>query len=907
MNRTISRIIVGALALAVTTHAADFYVAPNGSDAEPGTREQPFATPVKARDAIRAAKQKGDLGPFTVQLRGGTYALAETMTFTPEDSGSAEAPVVWRSASGEHAVISGGQMIGGFRETTLDGVRRWTVELPDVEAGGHTFRQLFVSTCGQPYERRYRPHIGMKRVDDLTFSPKRKGAMAHRAAQNDFYFEPGDFKPWKNLTDVEVVVLHVWSSSRLLVQKVDTEKSVVTFTGMPTFAVNQGGLQPYFIENVKEALKSPGEWYLDRPSGVLTYLPCEGETLSDTRVVIPRLARILALTGDFQKNSFVSYVEFHAIGFSFTESALPREGYGGSQGNPDLPASIELTGTKHCTFQRCTVSQTGNYGIGIGLGTHENRVVGCRFFDLGGGGVKVGDIGMKPTATYPVLPSGNRIENCAMSDCGIMYYSANAVWAGIVRDTVIRNNRIWNLPYSGIAVGWAWNDSPTSCGGNRIENNLISNVLTLIADGASIYTLGRQPGTVIRGNVVRDNLKSPFAKEYWQLGLYLDEGSSEMRVENNFVYHVGTHGFNMNGGAQNIIRNNILGPVYGNEAPYVRCNKKPYAKSNVFTRNLMYFDGENMVDAAWDKALFSCSSNIYWNCAGKAFRFMNKSFADWQAGGQDTRSLNTDPFFEDPAQGDFRLKPSSPAFALGFESFDISAAGLEPAFKDVAAPAKTVKPPFYAMTLPTPRAFTGFSCDCDDVPVGLLPRGFTCNGGTPEANFQVGEGVGKNGSRTIVATDRKRAAKPFYPYMTYKIPEHLDQGSVMLSFDVLQKAGEAAFLDIGFRDTSKRINPGKEFNSAPGVTLSADGTIRSGDLKLATAKPGCWTHVEIVLALSGDRREMCISVTLSDGTNTQAKKALSADFAALSLIGFFCSEAADGVSYLDNLRLTVNK
>lgn len=888
-----------------TLSVTSLFVAPNGNDMNPGTKELPFATLVKARDAIRAAKKKGDSRPFTVELCSGIYPLAETLSLTPEDSGTKEAPVLWRSAPGEHAVISGGQEVEGFQETRMNGVRRWTVEIPGVKSGKFSFRQLFVSANGQSLERRYRPHIGMKRVDGLTYSPKRKGAMSHRAAQRDFYFAPGDFKQWENLTDVEVVVLHVWSSSRLFVQKVDTKKNIVTFTGMPTFAVNQGGLQPYFIENVKEELDEPGEWYLDRSTGLLTYLPLEGESLSNTRVVIPRLAQLIRFAGDYQSDCFVSNIAFNDIEFSLTETQLPRKGYGGSQGNPDLPASIEMSGAKNCRFMRCTLSHLGNYGIGIGMGSHENSVVGCRFFDLGGGGVKIGDIRMKPTASFPVVPTGNRIENCAISDCGVMYYSANAVWCGIVRDTIIRNNRIWNLPYSGIAVGWSWNDKPTACGGNQIVNNHISHVLNLIADGASIYTLGRQPGTVIRGNVLRDNIKSPFAKQYWQLGLYLDEGSAEILVENNFVYHVGTHGFNMNGGADNVIRNNILGPVYGNDAPYIRSYKRPYSKANLFTQNIMYFDGSNMTDADWSTSLFNCSSNIYWNFKGQPFHFMKKSFKEWQAGGQDEGSLNTDPLFENPEQGDFRLKPESPAFALGFKPFDFSAAGLESEFKDIVRPVKIIKPPFYTMDTPQLKRFTGFFCDCEDIPVGLLPRGFRCNGCTPEANFQVAEGFGRNGGRAIVATDKKSAAKSFYPYMTYILPEHLDQGRVTLSFDVMQSADSPAFLDVGFRDTSKRVNPGRDFNSASGVTLFADGILKTGNHLLASVKPGGWIGVEIVLVLSGDKRESCVTITLEDGTRKEVKTPLNADFAALSMVGFFCSHAADGIVYLDNVGISV--
>ncbi len=901
-------LLAGALALLTgAATATEFYVAPDGAAANPGTRARPFAAPAQARDAIRAAKARGDRGPFTVELRGGTYELAETLTFTPEDSGTAAAPVVWRSAPNACAVLSGGRTLGGFRETTVHGVRRWTVALPEVQAGGYNFRQLFVSTGGQPYERRYRPHLGMKRVDEVTDSPKRKGAAAHRAAQKDFYFAPGDFQPWENLSDVEVVVLHVWSSSRLFVEQVDTNNHKVTFTGLPTFAVNQGGLQPYFIENVKEALKSPGEWYLDRPTGVLTYLPREGETLANTTVVAPRLVNVVALTGDYKQGAFVKHIVFENLAFAHNEAPLPREGYGGSQGQPDLPAALELTGAQACAFQRCTVSQTGGYGIGIGLGSHENKIIGCRLFDLGGGGVKVGDIRMKPQAVQPELPTGNRIENCALFDGGLMYYSANAVWAGIVRDTVIRHNRIWNFAYSGVAVGWAWNDRPTSCAGNRIEDNCISNVLTLIADGASIYTLGRQPGTVIRGNVVRDNVKSPFAKEHWQLGLYLDEGSSEMVVENNLVFHVGTHGFNMNGGAQCVIRNNILGPVYGNHAPYIRCHKKPYAQGNVFTHNLAYCDSTNLVDAVWDPALCTSSSNIYWNCAGQTFRFFDRTLAEWQARGQDAGSRVTDPLFEDPAHGDFRLQKNSPAFALGFVPFDLTSAGLEPAFKDVAAPARTSPPPFYAMHLPGPRAFTGFAPDLQGVAVGSLPRGFVCSGGTPEANFQVAEGAGKTGRRALVATDRKSAAKPFYPCLTYRMPTPVEHGTVTFSCDVRQQAGAPLTLDIGFRDYSRKGNAKKEFISSPGVLFSKDGQIKSGPTSLATAAPGSWTHVEISFPLDGAAREARAAVTLADGTHKTAKLALSSEFAAVSTLGFFCSDAVDGRCALDNLRMTVTR
>jgi hypothetical protein len=96
----IPRILTTALAL--TCHAlsaAEFHVAPIGNDANPGTKDKPFATLVRARDAIRTLKQGGPLPePVTVQIRGGAYFLANTLVFGPEDSGTEQAPITPKAA-----------------------------------------------------------------------------------------------------------------------------------------------------------------------------------------------------------------------------------------------------------------------------------------------------------------------------------------------------------------------------------------------------------------------------------------------------------------------------------------------------------------------------------------------------------------------------------------------------------------------------------------------------------------------------------------------------------------------------------------------------------------------------------------------------------------------------------------
>jgi hypothetical protein len=551
------------------------YVSPAGSDDWSGALEAPtanrtdgpFATIARARDAVRALKARGPLSePVTVELRGGTHYLPGTLAFTPEDSGTEGCPITYRSFPGETAVLSGGGPISGWREVPGPGPRRWETRLAEVESGQWTFRQLFVRHAGEGFfTRRFRPSKGMLVVADLTWSPARK-SVAHRAAQPDFIFFPGDLRQWENMDDVELVALHSWSASRLKIAGLDTDKRIVTLSSVPTFRIGhwyRDGRNPYYVENVKEELREPGQWYLDRPSGILTYLPLPGESLDDTLMVAPRLERLVTVTGDLKAPQTVEHLRFERLGLAHSEWPLPPDGYDTSQGQPTLSAAVEVTAARAVRFERCTVANTGAYGIGLGLGCQQCEVAGCLMYDLGGGGVKVGDSAMDQGAVLPELPTGNAVRDNTITDTGMVHYSANGIWCGITRNTAVLHNEVRNNPYTGIAVGWCWGPDPTSCGGNTIEGNHVHHVMQLVQDGGGIYTLGRQPGTVIQGNLVHDSLPSPFACGPGTSGLYFDEGSSGFTVEDNIQYDVawspGQIDHNQNTASDHDIRTNYLG------------------------------------------------------------------------------------------------------------------------------------------------------------------------------------------------------------------------------------------------------------------------------------------------------------------------------------------------------------
>ena len=549
----------------VDANAEVFYVAVDGNDEWSGRlhvpnrawSDGPFASLARARDAVRALKHEQGgklLKPVVVLLRGGTYFIDKPIEFGPEDSGSLASHVSYRSYPNERPILTGATSLGPW-EQEEQGV--FTTTLPEVREDTWVFRQLFVQRRGRDdFERRFRPSKGPFIIAGLTDSPLFKTTMRHRQSQKDFIYKAGDIDPaWANRGDIEVVALHDWSSSRLRVESIDAKTHVVSFTGWPVYRIGhwfEKGRNPYYVENVKEALGKPGEWHLDRPTGLLSYRPLPGEDMDKLTVVAPRTEQLIRLVGrppqvtkldDSDPTlttldpAYVEHVSFEGITFAHTWWGLPEQGYSSGQGMINLPAAVHATYARNCRFERCTWAHLGAYALRLGEGCHENTVVGCRMFDLGAGGVLVGVTNRR--AEEPFLPVGNTIANCVISDGGLVHFSPHGIWVGITQRTTIRHNVIRRFPYSNISAGWCWDDKPSSAGNTVIENNHIHDAMMLLADGGAIYSLGWQPGSAIRGNHIHGVRRSRFTGRAPNNGIFFDQGSKAWHVEGN-VFHSNT-------------------------------------------------------------------------------------------------------------------------------------------------------------------------------------------------------------------------------------------------------------------------------------------------------------------------------------------------------------------------------
>ena len=545
INPRLLRLALTALALVtVTARAAEFHISPSGNDANPGTKDQPFATPARAVAAVRTLAAGGRNRDMRVVLHGGTYALEAPLVLTPADSGSADYAITYAAAPGETVVISGGRPITGWNPS---GGSEWTVELPGVKSGPWFFRQLVVNDQ-RAVRARWPDEDGVLHIATVGSEVK------------SFTFDRT--LPPENLgdQDAELVVYENWSVSRALVTTSD-ERQLATATAVGW--IGHGDMttaspgKPAFIEHARAALDQPGEWFLDRRSGTLTYLARPGETPAQTVAVAPVLTQLVTIAGTKEKP--VRNLRFEGLRFEHTDFALPAVGYSEIQAahfGPSTklptqvqPVAVECAYAEDVRFERCRFAHLNNSGIGFGPGCRRNIVNGCVIEDIGGNGVMVGwrGAGQLATGTEGTLdadwaeptdaPTGNTIANCVIRRCGADSRGAVGVFVAFSADTRVAHNVIHDLPYTGMSVGYRWDTTPTSQARCVVEYNHIYDVMKRLADGGGVYTLGLQPGTVLRGNLIHDVHRSAFAHGGApNNGFFVDEGSKGFLFESNVVH-----------------------------------------------------------------------------------------------------------------------------------------------------------------------------------------------------------------------------------------------------------------------------------------------------------------------------------------------------------------------------------
>ncbi|UKJ07950.1 right-handed parallel beta-helix repeat-containing protein [Solitalea lacus] len=693
MNRRIWSGIVYFLVifmgLSANVFGISLYVSPNGKDSNKGSKQSPLLTLNGARDRIRELRKIGPVNEtIYVIIENGVYYMSRPLELSSDDGGSAKAPVVYKAADGAFPVFYGGIEIKGFTKVND---QLWKAFVPQTASFGWYFEQLFVN--GKRAQRAVSPNTGFYNLKSATETIlDNQGANAGFAVQQVGLDSVGaakelstvDRKEWN---DVIFNFYHKWDYTRKRLQYPNTESTGFYVEGKSMKPWNKlDGHTLVSIENYRQALDHPGEWFLSR-SGELFYIPLPGETIENTRFMAPIVDKFIVMQGNEQTCKQVEHIRFENLRFKVSRFQTGVNGIEPQQAAAQVDAVILADFASNISFANCEVGHTGTYAFWFRKACSNCAVQHCLMQDLGAGGIKIGDV-IRPQKGITVysdtlktdavdsigyqkyLTRKIKIDNNIISGGGKIFPCA--VGIGILNgsDNTVSHNEISDLYYSGISVGWVWGYSYSAAKRNTISFNHIHHLgWGVLSDMGGIYTLGASEGTVVRNNTVHDI----YAYSYGGWGLYTDEGSTGIVMENNLVYNCKSQGFHQHFGRNNIIRNNIFAFNGKSQLAATRIEKH---LSFRFTSNIIYFTNGELTNSNWPRVNILSDSNCYWDTRTPDVKIDTISFDKWRQLGKDQHSLVADPMFVAPESFNFNFKNFELCKKIGFKPFNYAEAGV---------------------------------------------------------------------------------------------------------------------------------------------------------------------------------------------------------------------------------------
>lgn len=526
--------------------AVEFHVAPDGDDANPGTREKPFAGLTRARDAVRATRKDGALpvGGAAVIVRGGEYAVTETFELTAQDGGTAEAPVVYRTDGNETPTLYGGRRLKGLTPVTdaavlarLPEEGRAKVLQVDLKANGvKDFGPL--EPFGIGYGQRIHTEIfwnGEPLIwarwpnDGYVTTVAKVAPRAYKSTEGPAVFEfdtecAARAARWSQAQDIMLWGFWDWTYWASAMGPATLDLAQTRFSGpVPSGGFmdhNVGQKTRFYVFNLLEEIDRPGECYLDRATGMLYLFPPSDHTRATVEISL--------LNEPFVTMQDVSHLVLQGLQFD-----CGRHG------------GIAIKGGANNLVAGCTVSRVAWNGITASGGTNHG-VFGCDVNRIGASPVSMtgGDV-------LTLEPGGHFIENCHIRQFGRIERGGMKVSISGVGNRCV-HNRIHGAPAQ--AVGGGGNDQ-------LVAFNEVYDACREMDDMGVIdfgFDTPADRGHRVMYNLVRDS--GGGGHGVGTFGIRLDDCQSGVLIRGNVLYRCaeGMGAVNIHGGKDNIVDNNLF-------------------------------------------------------------------------------------------------------------------------------------------------------------------------------------------------------------------------------------------------------------------------------------------------------------------------------------------------------------
>lgn len=574
-------------------------------------------------DELRQQRRDGYSAPVTVTLPAGDYPLAKPLQLDAELVGNG---LRLQAAAGKRVVISGAQPHLGRRDV---GACRYALSKPVVEQIQSDGGLNLIVIDGKLHRPAMHPNLGYHRIERAT-EDRRSGIFVD-PEQLPENFAIGDHP-------ATLVFYHDWSTSQLPIRKVDHQAGKIETIGpigcsAPHYAIDHFEAHPrYQLEGHRAFADQPGEWYVDLADQSLVLL---WEKKADPpRIEIPRLERLLIARGSDEaplKNLTLAGLTFTGTRFPMPAGGIataqatmhePRDAKGRrtTRNRPMLSAAVEISIAENCEVVDCQFEALGNTALWLGSRTQECLIRNCKLKQIGGNGINLGEDHARQVDTRvwyqsapDQVPTKNRVVDCDISQCGQRMFGAVAIWAALQRELEIAGNHIHDCPYTGVSLGWIWNDASTPAGKNVVRDNHIHDCMGVLSDGGGIYTLGRQPESRLVDNRI-ENIAVNLGRAESN-GMFLDQGSTGFLIEGNRFRRIEKSPLRFHQAGQNKAVNNHWEPADEN-TPFVRYNNTP--TENITLENNLKLEREPRIylignSLTWDTRPMLLDGFVRWH------------------------------------------------------------------------------------------------------------------------------------------------------------------------------------------------------------------------------------------------------------------------------------------------------
>ena len=495
---------------------------------------------------------------------------------------------------------------------------------------------------------------------------------------------------------------------QILVKDVDFEKHYIWFgkgghqigAKWHSNPISLNRESQYFIENVFEELDAPGEWYLDREKGILYCIPEKGIDLQNSIVEAPVLEQMIQFLGD--QYDPVQHISLEGFRLTHTTPTFLEQYWvpSGSDWAIHRGGAVFMEGAQHCNIKDCWFDALGGNAVFMNNFNRGNEVSGSKFTGVGESAICfVGNLELT-NGTNRAFPYECKAHNNLIRDCGYYGKQVAGVYISRAKKITASHNLIYHMPRAGICIGdGTW-------GGHVIEFNHMYECIRETWDHGPFNSWGREAywclthshgeprfsephpagkvltwamePVIIRNNYIHGNVG--YDGGYRQ-GLDFDDGTSNFHIYNNVCQDMA---ISIREGDYRTVENNIIiQPVvpFGLHVGHPG-NNDTLRNNIIITEGDIYYMNHAPTEHPVVKAM---NHNIYYNptpgwgdrttisVRHRGERLTKYTFRQWQEAGYDTESEVVDePVLYDWENGDFRVRPDSPAKEMGFKDIDQS-------------------------------------------------------------------------------------------------------------------------------------------------------------------------------------------------------------------------------------------